>query len=118
MGSLLGFTPASAAQQAAVTAGVTLTVAQLRAAVRYGSSTDETTELTRILAYATEAIQRHAPDAPEATANEAAVRLSAYILDQPNTGRGDGFANAMRNSGAARMLLPYRVHTAGVVENG
>lgn len=96
---------------------VTLTVDQLRTAVRYGSSTDETAELTRVLDYATEAIDRHLGDAyagtPAVVVNEAAVRLAAYLLDQPNAGRGDGFANALRNSGAARMLLPYREHRLG-----
>ena len=31
----------------------------------------------------------------------------------PNAARSDGYANAMRNSGAARLLLPYRIHRAG-----
>ena len=30
--------------------------------------------------------------------------------------RGDAYANAMRNSGAARILLPYRVHRAGYAD--
>lgn len=92
---------------------VTLTIAKLRGAVRYGSSTEETAELTRILAYATEAVTRYAPDAPDVAHNEATIRLAGYILDQPNAARGAAFANAMRNSGAGRMLLPYVTHRAG-----
>ena len=34
----------------------------------------------------------------------------------PEAARGDAYANAMRNSGAARMLLPYRVHRAGYAQ--
>ena len=34
-------------------------------------------------------------------------------IDMPEAGRGDGYANALRNSGAARILLPYRIHRAG-----
>ena len=48
--------------------------------------------------------------------NEAVRRLGGYLFDQPEAGRGDAYANAMRNSGAARMLLPYRVHRAGYAE--
>ena len=41
---------------------VTLTVAQLAAALRLGSSTEETDEATRLLAYSSEAVLRHAPE--------------------------------------------------------
>ena len=94
---------------------VTLTQAQLSAVLRLGDSTEELGEVERLLSYATEAVTKHAPDAPEATANEAAVRLAAYLFDQPNAGKGDGYANAMRNSGAGRILLPYREHRAGSI---
>ena len=91
---------------------MTLTAAQLAAALRLGDSTEETNEATRLLAYATEAVAKYA-DAPAATANEAAIRLASYLFDQPNAGRGVAFANALRNSGAAAILLPYRSHRAG-----
>ena len=92
---------------------VTLTVEQLAAALRLGNSTEETAEATRLLAYATEAVARYAPNAPDATSNEAAIRLAAYLFDMPNAGRGVGYANALRNSGAQSILIPYRVHRAG-----
>ena len=38
-----------------------------------------------------------------------------YLYDQPSAAGGAGYANAIRNSGAAPMLLPYRVHRAGSV---
>ena len=94
---------------------VTLAAAALSGALRVGDSTEEQAEVSRLLAYATEAIDRHAPEAAEATANEAAIRLAAYLFDQPNAGRGMSYANALRNSGAASILLPYRVHRAGRV---
>lgn len=98
---------------------VTLTVAELRSAMRLGNSVDETTEATRLLAYATEAISRHLgtayAGAPEAVVNEAAIRLGSYLFDQPSTSRGPGYSNAIRNSGAATILLPYRLHTAGSI---
>ena len=95
---------------------VTLTVSELLAALRLGDSAEETDEVTRLLAYATEAIEQHAPDASETAMNEAARRLAGHLFDQPEAARGDGYANAMRNSGAARMLLPYRIHRAGYAD--
>ena len=96
---------------------ITLTVAQLAAAARIGATPEETAEVTRLLGYATEAISNYLgasySSAPEIVVNEAAIRVASYLYDQPQVSRGDGFANAMRNSGAARMLLPYRVHRAG-----
>ena len=92
---------------------VTLTVEELRAALRLGDSAEETAEVTRLLAYATEAVTQHAPRASDTAHNEAARRLGGFLFDQPEAGRGMSYANAMRSSGAARMLLPYRVHRAG-----
>ena len=92
---------------------VTLTVAQLAAALRVGDTAEETAEVTRLLDYATAAVQRGTTGAPSAVHNEAVVRLAGYLFDQPTTSRYDGYANALRNSGAATMLLPYRTHRAG-----
>ena len=96
---------------------VTLTVPQLAAALRLGTSDEETAQATRLLTFGTTAVTRHLAGAfastPDAVSNEALIRLAAYLYDQPNAGRGDSYANAMRNSGAARILLPYVVHRAG-----
>ena len=91
---------------------VTLTIADLAAAVRLGDSAEELKEVTRLHAYVSEAVDKYAPDAPATTANEAAVRLAAQLFDQPTASRG-GYANALRVSGAARILMPYRIHRAG-----
>ena len=91
---------------------VTLTVAELAAALRVGSSTQETAEMTRLLAYTTEAVTRHAPDAPAVVGNEAAIRLAGYLFDMPDASRYAGHGDPLRNSGAARVLLPYRQHRA------
>ena len=99
---------------------VTLTAEQLRAALRLDDSTEEQAEVERLLVYATEAVSRHLAGAyattPDSVANEAVVRLAAYLFDQPNAGRGSSYANAMRNSGAGRILLPYVIHRAGAAE--
>lgn len=97
---------------------IDLTAAQLAAALRFGGTAEETAEATRLLSYATAAISRHLgdayDDAPAAVVNEATIRLAGYLFDQPFAGRGASYSDALRNSGAAAILLPYRVHRAGV----
>ena len=96
---------------------VSLTQAELSAAIRLGDSTEEVAEATRLLAYVTAAITQHLgaayEDAPETIVNEAAIRLAGYLFDMPNAGRGLSFANAGRNSGAWAILLPFRVSPCG-----
>ena len=86
---------------------VTLTADQLRAALRLGDSAQETQEATRLLDYARMAVEKRAPDAPGAVQNEAVIRLSAYLYDRPFAPSGDGWANALRNSGAGAILGVY-----------
>ena len=94
---------------------VTLTVDQLRAALRLADSVEETAEATRLLAYVTEAINHHANDtSPDVVSNEGARRLAGYLYDMPESARGAGYSNVMRNSGASRILLPYRNHGVGL----
>ena len=89
-----------------------ITIAELQAALRLG----DTAEVTRLHAYCLEAVSQHAPTATETARNEAMRRLSGYLFDMPEAARADGYANAMRSSGAARMLLPYRVHRLGMAD--
>ena len=92
---------------------VTITIAELRAALRLTDSAEETAEITRLLAFVATAVIKHVPIAPDVVHNEAVRRLAGYYYDMPEAGRGEGYANAIRNSGVGRMLLPYRVHRAG-----
>ena len=94
---------------------VTFSVVDLAAALRLGDSAEETAEVTRLLAYCTEAVTQHAPNAPDVAHTEAARRMAGYLYDQPEAGRGDAYSNALRSSGAARMLFAYRVHRLGIV---
>ena len=98
---------------------VTLGVSELAQAIRVGDTTEETAQVTRLLAYATQAVARYLGAAyaatPEVVVNEGAIRLAAYMYDQPNAGRGLTFSDALRNSGAAAVLLPYRIHRAGLI---
>ena len=97
---------------------VDLTVAQLAAAMRVGDSLEETAEVTRLLAYASLTVENHAEGAPDAIHNEAAIRIASYVYDQPGASSRSSFANALRNSGAARMMLPWRVHKVGSMSVG
>ena len=94
---------------------VTIKRAELSVALRLGHSDAEMAQVARLLAYGTAAVEKHAPEAPTAISNEACIRLASYLFDQPSAGRGAAYANALRNSGAAAILLPYRVHRAGIV---
>ena len=94
---------------------VTVTVAKLAAAMRVGSSDEETAEVTRLLALAATVVVKHAPDAPDAIHNEAAIRFAGYQFDRPTAPAGPQYANALRNSGAEALLLPWRKIAGGVV---
>ena len=98
---------------------VTLTTAELLAALRLGDTPEETTEGTRLLGYSTQTISDYLGSAYEGTpasvVNEACIRLSGHLFDQPYASRGTGFAASLANSGAGAILLPYRIHRAGSV---
>ena len=98
---------------------ITLTTDALLNALRLGTTPEETSEAQRLLSFATQTISDYLgdeyTDAPEAIVNEAAIRLCGFIFDMPYAARGAAFANALRNSGAGAMLLPYRIHRAGSV---
>ena len=92
---------------------ITLTALELAAAMRIGDTPEELAEATRQLAFASEAVTRHAPDAPDVIQNEAVIRLAAYNYDRPFAASDGRYSNALRFSGAAAALLPYREHGAG-----
>ena len=96
---------------------LTITVAQLASAMRVGTTSTEVEQVTRLLVYAEVAISQHLGSTyattPDAAVNEAAIRIASYLYDQPTASSGLAFGNAMRFSGAARILLPYRLHKAG-----
>lgn len=88
-----------------------ITIEQVAAAVRVNNTAAETAEITRLVEYATSEINRLADNVPDVIFNEAVIRIVGYLYDAPTT----SYANAVTNSGAAAMLLPYRVHRAGIV---
>ena len=93
---------------------VTLTVDKLMKNMSVDDIDDATELVTERLAYVTEAVTHNVPVAPDVVHNEAAIRLAGYLYDSPRAPSGTRYANAMRNSGAASILFPYRVHSAGL----
>ena len=96
---------------------VTMTVAELLAALRLGDSAEETAEVTRLLAYATEAVQKHAPNAADTAMNEAVRRLGGYLFDMPEAGRGRRLRQRLEEQrrGANVVAIP---HTSGGLLRG
>ena len=99
---------------------VTITVAELAAAIRVGDSTAETAEVVRLLDYGVTAVTAYLgaayADTDDAVVNEAIVRLVGFLYDQPTVSGRDQLANALRSSGAGAILLPYRIHRAGLID--
>ena len=97
---------------------VTRTLTQLAADLRIGDGTTEPTGavavlLGRIDATAREMVLAFAPTAPDAIHNEAFVRLCGWLYDADPSGSTPGGPSALRSSGAAAILAPYKVRRAG-----
>ena len=94
-----------------------VTAAQLAVAVRADpADADVLAQMTRILSVADTAVRKFAPGAPENIRDEAIIRIVGYVYDLP-TVPGPGFRvsdSALRGSGAAGWLAPYRAHRIGV----
>lgn len=88
-----------------------------------GAGNLPSTRLTQLGESASELVERFAPDAPQATKNEATIRVAAFLLyrePKPLQSVTIGTAikldfrerffspNALHNSGARSLLLPWR----------
>ena len=101
---------------------VTLAAAELAEAVGVDSAT-----ATRLLAVATELVNRFAPDAPAEISNEAVIRCAGWLAEQPNaaiTSETEGdirtsyaptMTSALRHSGGMALLSPWKVRRAGAI---
>ena len=99
-----------------------LTLGQL--AVHIRASADEasvpaevSTVLQAMKAWSDLAIDRAAPNAPEAYQDMATIVLVGYVYDRPNSPRGSQYANALLNSGALAILKPYLRRTALILDD-
>ena len=99
---------------------VTRTLAQLAADLRLGDGTTAPSGpqgivLARIDDAARAMVLDFAPGAPDAIHNEAYVRLAGWLYDADPSGSTPGGPSALRSSGAAAILAPYKVRRAGVI---
>ena len=101
---------------------VTLNPADLEAAI--GADRDG---CRRVLPVVVALVDDYAPEAPEAVANEAAIRAAGWLCERPSGGvlsekgaevetRYSGTMGALRASGAMALLSPWKVRRAGVCE--
>ena len=90
-----------------------ITDLQLANAIRVGQSDEELAIVRRLLAFSVAQIDHFVQlDTPDEIRNEAIIRVAGYLYDAPTT----AYANALTNSGAGSILLPYRQHRAGNVD--
>ena len=71
--------------------------------------------LVRIAATARAMVERYASDAPDAIHDEAYVRLAGWLFDVDPSGASPGGPSALRASGAAALLAPYRNRRGGLI---
>ena len=90
--------------------------------LRIGDGTTEPTGAVkrsswqRIAATAAARVTAYAPGADDAVMTEAFVRLAGWLYDSDPSGVNPGGSNAMRASGAASLLGPYRVRRGGLIQ--
>ena len=92
-----------------------LHVNDLRAALKFGNSTDETVELTRLLSVGIgtgKQVFKRQSTVPDDIKAEAIIRVCGYIVDSPFSSPGSGYAGAFHNSGARGTDSPLE-RTAG-----
>ena len=101
---------------------VTLTAADLAAVLGVESAI-----ATRLLPVASALVERYAPDAPEAIQNEAAIRCSGWLNEQPaaavrserigdiQTDYSPSNMSALRHSGAMALLTGWKVRRGGMI---
>ena len=81
----------------------------------------------RLLPVVTALVEQHAPGAPEAVQNEAAIRAAGWLAEHPSaavrsettgdirTSYDPGMTSALRHSGGQALLSPYKVRRAGAI---
>ena len=102
---------------------VTITAADLATAID-----DTETLATRLLPVCTAVVNQYAASAPSAVADEAVIRMSAYLASQATGAEREvkitehlsvayrAPGSALRQSGASALLAPWRARTVGRVE--
>ena len=99
---------------------ITRSLIQLAADLRIGDGETALTGpaavvLERIAKTAKVLVVRYAPNAPDAIHDEAFVRVAGWLYDAGPDQSTPGGPTALRSSGAASILGPYRVRRGGVI---
>ena len=99
-----------------------VTVNELAVHIRAAAdATDVPAEIATVLApmkaWGDLAIQRAAPNAPDAYKDMALIQVVGYTFDRPASPRGDMHANALRNSGASSILKPFLNRRATILDD-
>ena len=101
---------------------VTLDAAELAAALGVESAI-----ATRLLPVASALVEKYAPAAPEAIQNEATIRTSGWLSEQPaaavrserigdiQTDYSPSHLSALRHSGAMALLTGWKVRRGGTI---
>ena len=98
---------------------VTITRAQLAARMRLGRTQIELDEVDHLLAEATAAVIRLAPDCPDVIHNMAVWRYASYSYDRPVCQLNQpALATSCGTAGPQAALLPYRNHRLGLSGDG
>ena len=94
-----------------------LTIESLATAMRLDVPLEPETNalLTRLMGVGRAIVDLHAEQAPADVADEAIIRLAAYLYDQPETSPGTRYSMAWKNSGAASLLGPWIVRSASII---
>ena len=75
---------------------VTLSIIELLDAIRVGHSDAEMAQGRRLRDYATTAVLRYAPSAPDIVHDEAAILIAGYLFDKPTAQGGGDFLKSRR----------------------
>ena len=88
----------------------------------------DSTVAARLLSVATEAVEAYAPEGPDETHNEAAIRMAGWLYAHPPDGltenqvgdvrarfSGGSMLSPLRFSGAMALLSPYAERRAGAL---
>ena len=75
-----------------------------------------TSRLEALMDTACELVNQYAPGAPEAVAREALIRVAGWALESSAGNEETTHAGALRRSGAASLLSPWKVRRAGAIK--
>ena len=101
---------------------LTLSAPELAAAIHSDAST-----AARLLPVVEAMVERHAPNAPQAIRNEAAIRAAGWLHGQPMANIRERSAgplsasytpsmqSALRHSGAMALLSPWKIRRGGAI---